>query len=81
MGRRKSRRKIVRPRRTLPKVFQCPRCGAVAVSASSGKQRGKVNVRCTSCGLAVKLEYNKFYQPVDYYARFLDEYERLLATS
>lgn len=76
MGRRKSRRKIaVRPRRTLPKVFQCPRCGALSVNVSISKQDNKVRVACSSCGLVEEFGYKDYYQPVDYYAKFLDAYE------
>lgn len=78
MGRRKSRRKIrTRPRRALPKVFQCPRCGSVSVSVSLDKSNELVHVRCVSCGLSADFEYREFYQPVDYYAKFLDVYEGL----
>jgi transcription elongation factor Elf1 len=76
MGRRKSKRRIrVRPRRTLPKVFQCPRCGAVSVSVTVDKGEGLVHVVCASCGLAEDFEYREYLHPVDYYAKFLDAYE------
>ena len=76
MGRRKSKRRIrVRPRRTLPKVFQCPRCGSVSVGVSVDRSRGVVHVACSTCGLAADFEYREYLQPVDYYARFLDAYE------
>ncbi len=76
MGRRKSRRKIrARPRRTLPKVFQCPRCGAVSVSVAVDRNGGQVHVSCASCGLTADFEYREYLHPVDYYAKFLDAYE------
>ena len=80
MGRRKSRRKIrLRPKKTLPKIFQCPRCGAVSVRVSVSKAEEEVVVKCTMCGLSSQLEYKDFYHPVDYYARFLDEYEKSMS--
>lgn len=76
MGRRKSKRRIrARPRRTLPKMFQCPRCGSVSVSVRVNKSGSVAYVRCVTCGLSAEFEYREFYQPVDYYARFLDIYE------
>ncbi|HDD33941.1 MAG TPA: hypothetical protein ENG30_02185 [Thermofilaceae archaeon] len=81
MGRRKRSRKIrLRPRRTLPKIYQCPRCGAVAVSVSVDKAENLVRVKCASCGLTDTLEYREYYHPVDYYAKFLDRYEELIAS-
>lgn len=78
MGRRKSKRRIkLRPRRTLPKVFQCPRCGSVSVSVAADKSNGRAQVKCSFCGLSAEFEYREFYQPVDYYAKFLDMYESL----
>ncbi|MCD6358157.1 MAG: hypothetical protein DRJ96_10055 [Thermoprotei archaeon] len=82
MGRRKSRRKIrLRPKRTLPKIYQCPRCGAVAVSVAIDKSEKQVYVRCAACGLTGTLEYREYYHPVDYYAKFLDMYEEQVAAS
>lgn len=76
MGRRKSKRRIrVRPKRTLPKVFQCPRCGTASVSVAVNKSAATVHVACANCGLAMDFEYREFYHPVDYYAKFLDSYE------
>ncbi|MEM1567374.1 MAG: hypothetical protein QXI84_02740 [Thermofilaceae archaeon] len=81
MGRRKSRKRIkLRPRRMLPKVFQCPRCGSVSVSVVTDKSGGLVQVRCVTCGLSADFEYREFYQPVDYYAKFLDAYESSLVS-
>ncbi|MCS7104483.1 MAG: hypothetical protein NZ954_02815 [Thermofilaceae archaeon] len=80
MGRRKSRKKIrARPRRTLPKIFQCPKCGTSSVSVNIAKNKESVQVVCTLCGLFANLEYREFYQTVDYYARFLDLYEKQMA--
>jgi len=81
MGRRKSKRRIrPRPRRRLPTVFQCPRCGTVSVSVSVDKSNEVVHVRCMTCGLSADFEYREFYQPVDYYAKFLDSYEEAIAS-
>jgi len=78
MGRRRSRRRrIVRPKRKLPSVFQCPSCGYVAVSVSINRGSGDVKVVCSHCGLSYSFEYNPYFQPVDYYSKFLDKFEEL----
>lgn len=78
MGRRKRRRARARlvPRRRLPTVFQCPSCGATAVSVrvAKGKEK-KVVVSCANCGLMGEYEYNQYLHPVDYFSKFLDDYE------
>ncbi|AKG38889.1 hypothetical protein MA03_05955 [Infirmifilum uzonense] len=77
MGRRRKRsRPRLVPKRKLPTVFQCPACGATAVSVSvlKGKEK-KVIVTCANCGLRGEYEYNQYLHPVDYFSRFLDDYE------
>lgn len=82
MGRRKSRRKIsTRPRKTLPKVFQCPRCGTLSVNVSINKKDNKTRVVCSSCGLVEEFDYKEYYHSVDYYAKFLDSYEKNIQSS
>ncbi len=76
MGRRKRRRKIrLRPRRRLPKIFQCPRCGETSVSVLIDRRKGVARVVCSSCGLEAEFEYNPYLAEVDYYSKFLDAYE------
>lgn len=76
MGRRRRRRKIrLVPKKRLPKIFQCPRCGNTSVSVMINKKEGKVAVKCSSCGLEAEFKYNPYLAEVDYYSRFLDAYE------
>ncbi|MCD6562589.1 MAG: hypothetical protein J7K23_01580 [Thermoproteales archaeon] len=76
MGRRRKGRKIrVRVKKKLPTLFQCPRCGFTTVGVSIDKKLGFVTVRCSNCGLTYVFEYNQYLQPVDYYSRFLDNFE------
>ncbi|MCC6003210.1 MAG: hypothetical protein LM590_02605 [Thermofilum sp.] len=79
MGRRKRRRSrpVVVVKRKLPTVFQCPSCGAQAVSVvvRKGKAAKYVLVRCSNCGLNKQYAYNEYLEPVDYFSRFLDDYE------
>lgn len=77
MGRRRKRsRPRLVPKKKLPTVFQCPSCGATAVSVSivKGKEK-KVIVACANCGLRGEYEYNQYLHPVDYFSKFLDDYE------
>lgn len=78
MGRRRRKRARARlvPKRRLPTVFECPSCGttAVSVSVSKGKEK-KVRVVCSNCGLQGEYEYNPYLSHVDYFSRFLDDYE------
>ncbi len=77
MGRRKRRRKVVlKPKRKLPTVFQCPSCGYNSVSVSIRKKDKLVLVKCSVCGLHLTFDYNPYLVEVDYYSKFLDSFER-----
>jgi transcription elongation factor Elf1 len=78
MGRRRRKRARVRvvPKRKLPTIFECPSCGATAVSVSVTKGKEKVvRVVCSNCHLMGVYEYNPYLSPVDYFSKFLDDYE------
>jgi len=78
MGRRRRKRARVRvvPKRKLPTIFECPSCGATAVSVSTSRGKEKiVRVICSNCYLMGVYEYNPYLSPVDYFSRFLDDYE------
>jgi transcription elongation factor Elf1 len=70
MGRR--RRKVIRaPRKKLPTVFLCPKCGINAVQVIS-KNRKQALVKCGSCGFDLEVPTNPQDQPVDLYCKFTD---------
>lgn len=79
MGRRRKKRarRVVVVKRKLPTVFQCPRCGAsaVGVSVKKGGREKYVVVSCSNCGLKARYDYVEYLEPVDYFSRFLDDYE------
>lgn len=72
--RRKTRKLIVRPKRRLPTIFQCPYCGSVAVNVVVNKKDNLVKVVCGVCGLEAVFERTNGLLPVDYYNKFVDKY-------
>ncbi|MFB6470870.1 MAG: hypothetical protein TU36_006530 [Vulcanisaeta sp. AZ3] len=76
MGRRrKSRKKILlKPKKTLPKIFTCPHCGAQLVNVKIDKREGRVLVNCGNCGLEAEFNYIPGLLPVDYFNKFVDLY-------
>lgn len=79
MGRRRRRKTIKIVKRTLPKIFTCPRCGGRSVKVTLKQAEGKAHVACSLCGLSAELPASPSSQPVDIYCKFSDLfYERKL---
>jgi len=82
--RRRSRKKVLlKPRKTIPKIFTCPQCGQQTVkvtvlnmpkSSKDEEPKKLVLVKCGFCGLESTFQYNEIFQPVDYYHRLVDKY-------
>lgn len=74
MGRRK-RRMVRTIKKTLPKVFGCPRCGMIAVRVVQGDS-DTVRIACGSCNLSLQYDLTVKKEPVDVYNEFVDRFMR-----
>jgi transcription elongation factor Elf1 len=74
MGRRR-KRTIRIPKKTLPKVFLCPRCGAEAVNILFDKSKQIAKVDCGECGLKDEIKYSRVMGLVDVYCKFIDNFQ------
>jgi len=71
LGRRRRRKVVKVVKKTLPKIFVCPRCGGNSVKVIMG-QGGKAIVKCSICQLSAELPVSPTSQPVDLYCQFTD---------
>ena len=78
MGR--SRRKVVRiPKKKLPTVFLCPRCGKQSINVAISRDGENAKVRCGSCELTEELDTRPAFSEIDIYCQFTDLYYSRLA--
>ena len=78
MGRRKRRKRPTTTRKlSMPKVYQCPRCGYETLSISFKKIPDNpfyklAIVKCGTCKLYLELEVPEFYKSLDVYGKVVD---------
>ncbi|MEM3437222.1 MAG: hypothetical protein QXP55_01630 [Nitrososphaerales archaeon] len=72
MGRRR-RRTIKIIKKTLPKVYACPKCGVVSIRVFF-KEENLVKIVCGNCGLKYDYVIETKKHPIDVYNEFVDKF-------
>ena len=72
MGRR--RKKVVRiPKKHLPKLFPCPKCGKETVRVEIFRDHAGATVGCGSCGMKEEFPIKPAQSEIDVYCMFTDK--------
>lgn len=73
MGRRK--RKVVKIiKRSLPRIFLCPKCGKQSVSVKVEGKGQTAHIICGGCGAEAEVPRASHEQPIDLYCKFTDKF-------
>ncbi len=76
MGRRKTKKIVVRPKPKVPTVFNCPACGKKAVKVEISKTEKTATVKCGACKMELTIPAHALMEPVDAYGEFVDAFKR-----
>lgn len=72
MGRR--RKKVIRiPKKHLPKLFPCPKCGKETVRVEILRDKASATVGCGSCGMKEEFTIKPAQGEIDIYCMFTDK--------
>jgi transcription elongation factor Elf1 len=73
MGRR--RRKVVHiPKKRLPKLFSCPKCGKETVRVEIYRDQKRAIVACGACGVKEEFLIKPVQGEIDAYCMFTDKF-------
>ncbi|MHA1409458.1 MAG: hypothetical protein ACTSQY_03900 [Candidatus Odinarchaeia archaeon] len=75
MGRRKTKKVVVKPKPKLPTIFVCPACGKKAVKVEISKTQNIADIRCGNCKLELEIPSHSLMEPVDAYGDFVDAFK------
>ena len=71
MGRR--RRRITHiPKKKLPKVFICPKCGKKSLSIEIKEMDLKALIKCRECGIIEDTIIKSSFKEIDVYCNYID---------
>ncbi|MCJ7632483.1 hypothetical protein MUP77_08850 [Candidatus Bathyarchaeota archaeon] len=75
MGRRR-KRVIIAPRKGLPKIYSCPKCGKESVTVVISRENHTASVICGNekCGISANIPLSTIEQAVDAFCKFADLY-------
>jgi transcription elongation factor Elf1 len=73
MGRR--RKKVVRiPKKRLPRLFSCPRCGKNTIRVEIYRDQNRAAVGCGGCGIKDEFQIKPAQSEIDVYCMFADKF-------
>ena len=60
------------PRKRLPKIFSCPKCGKETVRVALFRDESRAEAGCSSCGYEEKFQVKPAQSEVDVYCMLTD---------
>jgi transcription elongation factor Elf1 len=71
---RRKRSTVRFPRKQIPKIFSCPKCGLTAVRVVMEKKKNTATVICGKCHLTDEFPLAPVNQAIDIYCKFTDKF-------